>query len=728
MEYLAEGVPAYRIVNSCLQNRYHIEKEIFADPTRDVVLQQIVFRPQSSSTADYKLYALLAPHLGNHGSDNTAWIGEYKGTPLLFAERDGTALALACSNGWLNRSAGFVGFSDGWQDLSRNKQMTWFYERAEHGNIALVGEIPLNALAEPIVLALGFGTNTSEAALRAIASLQDDYEQLRRQYVEEWTEWLGTLLPLGEMCLVGHRDEYIDRFRISAAVLRTHEEKRFPGAMISSLSIPWGFSKGDEDLGGYHLVWPRDLVETAGALIAAGAPEDAHRVLHYLQATQEPDGHWAQNMWLDGRAYWNGVQMDETALPILLVDLAYREGAIDGRELSRLWPMVRRAASYIVCNGPVTQQDRWEEDPGYSPFTLAAEITALLAAAEMAEFTTKNVDPPALIAPYLRETADIWYRNLDRWIYATGTELARQVGVDGYYVRIAPPETSDACSPMDGFVAIKNRPPRSTDQPATTVVSPDALALVRFGLRRADDPRIRNTLKVIDHLLRVELPSGPCWYRYNDDGYGEQQDGSPFDGTGIGRVWPLLTGERAHYELAAGNRLKAESLLGTFGRLASASGLLPEQIWESDDIPQRELFRGKPSGSAMPLVWAQAEYIKLLRSLRDGRLFDMPPHGAQRYLNELHESPHHIWRFNHKCRRLPLGQLLRVEVRTPALVRWTSDAGRTWTESPTTDTQLGIHYADLPTAELRAGSKVGFTFFWLEANHWENDDFAVQCW
>ena len=496
-----------------------------------------------------------------------------------------------------------------------------------------------------------------------------------------------------------------------------------------SLSIPWGFSKGDDDLGGYHLTWPRDLVETASALIAANAPKDARRVLHYLQATQEPDGHWAQNMWLDGRAYWNGVQMDETALPILLVDLAYREGAIDDGELSRLCPMVLRAVSYLVCNGPVTQQDRWEENPGYSPFTLAAEITALLAAAEMvgvAHFDGVHDRSQAACATYLRETADVWYSNLDRWTYATGTELARRVGVDGYYVRIAPPETSDAASPMDGFVAIKNRPPDSTNEPATSVVSPDALALVRFGLRGADDPRIVNTVKVIDHLLRVELSSGPCWYRYNDDGYGEHQDGSPFDGTGIGRVWPLLTGERAHYELAAGNRLEAERLLGTFGRLASASGLLPEQVWESDDLPQHELFRGKPSGSAMPLVWAHAEYIKLLRSLRDGRVFDMPPHGAQRYLIEQHASPYCVWRFNHKCRWSPVGRRLRVEVRSPAVVRWSSDAGRTWTETPTMDTQLGIHYADLPTVDVPVRSTITFSFFWPEANHREGNDFAVE--
>src|SRR5665213_3487519 len=163
----------------------------------------------------------------------------------------------------------------------------------------------------------------------------------------------------------------------------THESKAVPGGLIASLAIPWGFSKGDNDLGGYHLVWPRDMVETAGALLAAGAHEDVRRVLDYLQATQQPDGHWSQNMWLDGSPYWNGIQMDETALPILLVDLALREKALADVDVSQFWPMVQRAAGYLVRNGPVSPEDRWEEDSGYTPFTIGAQIAALLAAADL---------------------------------------------------------------------------------------------------------------------------------------------------------------------------------------------------------------------------------------------------------------------------------------------------------------------------------------------------------
>ncbi len=718
--YLADGVPGYRIVNASRDGRYRIEKEVFADPMRDVLLQRVRLEAAASHPATLRLFALLAPHLGNRGADNTAWFGEYKGIPMLLAERAGvSALALACSRPWRGRSVGYVGFSDGWQDLSRHKQLTWIIERAERGNVALTGEIDFAAGAD-FILALGFGLNPSEAAHRAIASLKDDYERLKAQYIADWQAWHNTLQPLDQSCPLSEHRTGVNHFRVSTTMIRCHEEKRFPGGIIASLSIPWGFSKGDDDLGGYHLTWPRDLVETAGALLAAGAYEDAQRVLHYLQATQEGDGHWPQNMWLDGRPYWNGIQMDEASLPILLVDLAHREKAIDDHELQRLWPMVRKAAAFVVCNGPVTQQDRWEEDPGYSPFTLAAEITGLLVAADIADRQSE-----AGIASFLRETADLWYTNLDHWIYASGTDLASELGIDGYYVRIAPPETSEAFSPMNGFVPIKNRPPGESREPSANIISPDALALVRFGLRRADDPRIVNTIVAIDHLLKVELPQGPCWYRYNHDGYGEHEDGSPFDGTGIGRPWPLLTGERAHYELAGGNRANAESLLETFGAFANETGMLPEQTWDAADIPERELFCGHPAGSAMPLVWAHAEYVKLLRSLRDGRVFDMPMQAERRYVVEGRESNRHEWRFNHKCQHVPRGKTLRIATLAAARIRWSSDHWQTVHDLSTADTTLGLHVADLSTNHLTPGTCIQFTFFWQQQQSWEGTDYDV---
>jgi glucoamylase len=507
-------------------------------------------------------------------------------------------------------------------------------------------------------------------------------------------------------------------YRVSTAVLKTHEAKDFPGGMIASLSIPWGFNKGDDDLGGYHLVWPRDQVETAGGLLAAGDVEGAQRALTFLMATQNADGHWPQNMSLDGTPYWNGVQMDETAFPILLADSLRRLEGLDGLDP---WPMVQRAASYLVCNGPVTQQDRWEEDGGYSPFTLAVEVAALLAAADFADQRGAETE-----ARYLRETADAWNANIEEWTYVTGTDLARRLEIDGYYVRIAPPEVADAASPAGGFVPIKNRPPEQSNAVASLIVSPDALALVRFGLRAADDQRIVNTIKVIDATLRSATQTGPVWHRYNEDGYGEHEDGSPFDGSGIGRGWPLLAGERAHYELARGNREEAERLLGVMAAQASPGGLIPEQVWDAADIPARELFNGRPSGSAMPLVWAHAEYLKLVRSLHDGTVFDMPPQPLRRYQIDKTPSRLALWRFNHKCRTLHRGKTLRIEALARAVLHWTVDAWRTVQDTPTIDSRLGVHFVDLPTAALPAGVRVQFTFFWVEANRWEGEDYCMR--
>ena len=715
IEMLEEGIPAFRLTNTSLDGRYRIEKEIITDPRRDVVLQRTRFVPLVGDFSTYHLYVLLAPHLKNHGAGNNAWVGDYKGVPMLLAERDGNALALACSAPWLARSAGYVGYTDGWQDLSRHHKLTWLSPRADDGNVALTGEIDLRECGGEFTLALGFGGNPAEAGQLARASLLDGFDSALEEYLEGWRSWQKGIPRPGPA----------DRGRsklywTSAAVLRIHEEKRFPGGVVASLSIPWGASKGDDDLGGYHLIWPRDLVEAAGGLLAIGALEDARRVLDYLQITQEADGSWPQNMWLDGTPYWTGIQMDETAFPILLADLARRSGALPDGDIARVWPMVRLAAQFIVNNGPVTQEDRWEEDPGYSPFTLAVEIAALVVAADFAD-----VSGEPGIARYLRETADVWNSSIERWTYDPGSDLAKGVGVEGYYVRIAPVDAAEAASPLQGFVPIKNRPPGASEFPAAHIVSADALALVRFGLRAPDDPRILDTVRVIDSLLKVDLPAGPAWRRYNEDGYGEHADGSPFDGTGIGRAWPLLTGERAHFELAAGRPEVAERLLQTMEAFAGVGGLIPEQVWDGPDIPEIELQLGRPSGSAMPLVWAHAEHLKLCRSLRDGRVFDAPPQTVQRYLVDKVESPHAIWRPNQKSRTVPVGKTLRIELPMPTQIDWTVDAWRSSRETPTRDTGLGVHLADLPTAALPPGTSVEFRFRPLSSGTVEGITYTV---
>jgi glucoamylase len=718
VEPCEDGVPAYRLVNTAEDGSYRIEKHIIVDPERPTVLQETVFTPLTGTLQDYRVHALLAPHLVNAGMGNTGWIGDYKGTRMLFASGSGgMSLALASSAPWGACSAGYVGVSDGWQQLSRGGRLEPEYQRAENGNIALTGEIDFSAgNGGKTLLALAFGPSPEEAGYNALASLQAGFELAAESYVKGWRSWQSELLPLD-----GKDRDGLNNYRVSTAVLAAHRPLGFPGAAVASLSIPWGFSKGDEDLGGYHLVWPRDLVETAGGFLAAGAAKDALAILSYLRTIQEADGHWPQNAWLDGTAYWGGIQMDETALPILLVDALHREGHLSQAALESFAEMILKAITFILRNGPVTGQDRWEEDAGYTPFTLAAEIAALLAAADLLERCGKGE-----AAPFARETADCWNEQIERWLYVRDTQTCSDLGVDGYYVRVAAPDTADAGSPKDGFVPIKNRPPADAEVAEWRVVSPDALALVRFGLRAADDPRIVDTVKVIDATLRHDLPQGPLWHRYTGDGYGEREDGSPFDGTGVGRSWPLLAGERAHYELAAGRRDEALRLLATMEASSGAGGLIPEQIWDGPDLPDRELVHGGPAGSAMPLVWAHAEHIKLLRSLRDDAVFDLPPHGPKRYIEKNTVSPYRSWRFNNKIRSMPGGKRLRIEVLAPARIRWSIDGWRSARDSDTAENAFGIHVLDLPVESQAPGTTVDFTFFWPEAGHWENSDFSIR--
>jgi glucoamylase len=709
------GVPCYQVRSACRSGRYLLESEVWSDPARLVVLVRIKLNVLKGAAADYRLHALVAPHLANHGADNTAWVGDYKGEPGLYAARDGHALCLMSSAGFGARSAGFVGVSDGWQQLQEGGRLRECYQRAGHGNVALVGELPAQ---QEIVLALGFGRNGDEAAIAARASLAEGAATIRERYVRPWQAWHARLRSFPGFPLAA----------TSAMVIKAHESRQIPGALLASLAVPWGFSKGDGDLGGYHLIWPRDMVESAGALAAVGATTEARDALVFLAATQEADGHWPQNMWLDGQAYWQGLQLDETALPILLFDLLAREGALWREDIAsaRFWPMVRKAAAYVVRNGPVTQQDRWEENGGYTPYTLGAAIAALLAAADWAE----RCGEPAL-APTLRETADSWHAQLDDWLYVRDTALARRLGLEGYYVRIRPPG-------RERCVMIRNRSDAAAMAGVDEVISTDALALVRFGLRAADDPRILATIGAIDATLRQDTQRGPCWHRYTGDGYGEHADGSPFDGTGEGRLWPLLTGERAHHALALGRRAEALALCRALEQFASDEGLLPEQCWDADDLPALELLRARPSGSAMPLVWAHAEYLKLARSIQDGRVYDLPPQAAARYLappapglpgadvpGQGLPSLLRCWSFAQPREVLRAGEVLRIGLLAPARVHWSGDGWRTTQDAATRDTGLGWHVLDLPTTGIAPGTSIRFTFYWPESRRWEGNDFEL---
>ncbi|MEM1096706.1 MAG: glycoside hydrolase family 15 protein, partial [Bacteroidota bacterium] len=483
----------------------------------------------------------------------------------------------------------------------------------------------------------------------------------------------------------------------------------------------WGEARSDDDIGGYHLVWTRDMYNSVTGLMAAGNTETARRALVYLACAQNPDGGFHQNFWIDGSPYWTGEQLDGVAFPIMLAWRLHHAGLL--RRFDP-YPMVMKAARYLIANGPITQQERWEENSGYSPSTLASMIAALTCAAAFAQ-ERGNADKAAFIQDY----ADFLEAHIEAWTVTTEGTLVE--GITEHYIRITP-SPDDGHHPHEdpnsGTVTIANREPGSRVHfPTKEVVDAGFLELVRYGIRAPGTPLMENSLKVIDALLKVDFDAGPCWIRYNHDGYGQRPDGGPYHDHsdhhwGLGHAWPLLTGERAHYELAAGRNVDA--LIQALEGFATDTSLLPEQVWMLDDLPGRYMQRGGPTGAAMPLMWAHAEYIKLLRSVRDGAVFDRIAVVADRYLSGDYERPSlEVWALNRRIRHIPAGtETLRLIGEQPFRLHWGAPRETEHT-TMATSTGFGIHYVDLNPRDF-PGDTLIFAYGWIEAGE-QSDVFTV---
>lgn len=670
VELAEPGVPAVTVVHR--HPRFTVTQRIATEPDRDALLIEVAL----SGDPELELYVLLAPHLGGTGHDNRAEVGSYRGRRVLWAEQLPFGLALAAADAQQAdamgpASAGYSGSSDGWQDFAHNGRMAWHYRRAGPGTVALMAALPRHG-----VLALGFAGSREAAATQAVAALSRPFAAAWAAQVARWRAWHAACrLPAGFERLP---TEVQAQLRTSAMVLKTHGDRTFAGAMVASLSVPWG--EVAEERPGYHLVWPRDLVECAGALLALGAEDEARDVLRYLIATQRSDGSWYQNQWLGGAPYWQGVQLDEIAFPVLLAATLAEREALGGVAADA---MVGRALGFIVRNGPVSPQDRWEENSGVNTFTMAVCIAALVAGADFL---------PAAAEAFVLELADYWNARLDDWTSVIGSALDRRHGVPGHYLRVAPAEALADVTALARVQPIKNRE-QDPALPAQEQIGGDFLQLVRYGLRDPDLPLLRGSVTLLDRLLRVELPQGPCWYRYTGDGYGEHGDGRPYDGAGLGHPWPLLTGERGHYELARG--ADALPYLRAMAAMADGAGMLPEQIWEGDPLPERGLRRGGPTGSAMPLAWAHAEFVKLACSTLRGYPIDRPEPLWARY----HKAPPaaHVWFWSPQVpvHSLPAGHRLALALPAPARVHWEFATGESG-ELATVDPGLGVHVARLP--------------------------------
>ncbi len=586
------------------------------DTTRDCVVVQYTLAGEADA-----LYAIVAPHLGV--ATSSAWADE-----SLHARADdgSSALCVVASEPFVRRSVGYVGASDGWQDITEHGAMAWSYDDAPNGNVALTAE-----LAERSgTLAIGFGRLPEGAETLARSSLADGFALVRDRFLECWQRF-DDLLDVPD-------NRWSDAVCRSAAVIACHEDRTFPGASVASLSIPWGNARSD--LGGYHLVWSRDCVQTSLGHLAVGDTAAAHRTLEWLCATQYADGHWAQNYYADGRPYWTALQLDEVALPVVLaaaLDVDVADASVAG--------MVRRAVGFLANHGPSSPQDRWEENAGTNAFTIATIVSALVAARRWLD---------ADEAEYAAQLADYWNERIDDWLYVAGGEFCEGRDIDGYYVRMG----CTADEPTDcGRVAVKNRADGEVE--ADRLVALDFLALVRYGLRRPDDRRIVDTVTLVDDVLAAELPTGVAYYRYNGDGYGERADGSPFDGSGIGRPWPLLAGERGHYAAQAG--ADPARYLDSMAAMAGPGGLLPEQVWDADDVDEYGLERGRPTGSAMPLAWAHAEFAKLATFEARARPIELLPEVADRYLTDEPPAGPWFWRVDAPFRQVPAGRTAIVD-------------------------------------------------------------------
>ena len=708
--YLSKTAPAVGIVNSDPAGRYSITKEIISDPHAPVLLMRVKFAGDDALLRRLKAYALLAPHLDGGGAHNNGHVLDVAGKTVLLAWRNSSALAMAVDCGFANASCGFVGTSDGYQDLTRHFRMEWNYGSATDGNIALTGEINIAENPE-FVLAVGFGSAAHSALTRTMGALNTPFDLQMSRFIEQW-ERVQARVDLAAASQDGGR-----LLKASYGVLLTHEDKTFAGAFIASASIPWGQSKGDSDLGGYHLVWTRDMCQTTTALLAAGRTNSAMRALIYLACTQKTDGGFPQNFWVNGQPYWTGMQMDETAFPILL---AYRLWKLDALGDFDPLPFIERAAGFLVRHAPITQQERWEECAGYSPSTLTVAIAALIGAAEM----VRARHLPEL-ATFLEEQADWLESHMEDWTATNEGVLVP--GIKQHYMRIRPTETGGAepsvrMGPGTEMVTLANRGPgQKYAFEAREIVDGGFLELVRYGVRRPDDPMVVATVKVMDAILKRDLPQGPGFRRYNHDGYGNHHDGSPFDGWGQGSCWPLLTGERAHYELAAGRDIS--SLIKTIEGFCSSGGMLPEQVWDREDLPHCGMRKGRPTGSAMPLVWAHAEYIKLLRSATDKRVFDRIDAVAERYATPRARGTIEVWRLDRQVLRMDGRRRLRVEADEGFELRWSRDGWKTAQTTQATAVDSCGFYAD---AVPGSGDRLDFTLYWPQRGQWQGQNYSVM--
>jgi glucoamylase len=647
----------YRQINTDKSGDYRITKTYVTDSTRSTLLVDVSFK--SLSGKPFQVYALYDPSLDNGGDDDSGAVS----AEALVATDEGIASALTASPKLGKKSTGYKGTSDGWQDLRRDYRMDWSYTSSPDGNVVQTAMLPVDGVENrDLTLSLGFASSANDALEEAQTSLATGFDQAQTEYRAGWQAYLASLEP--PPTSASESGLLRKTYNVSVMALAAHEDKTYRGAYIASPTMPWVWGQGLENpSGAYHLVWSRDLYQIATALLAAGDRAGAERALTYLfERQQKPDGSFPQNSTVDGTEHWPNVQLDEVAFPLVLT---WQLGRNDRATYDK---HVKPAADYIVANGPATPQERWENQGGWSPATIAAEIAGLVCAAKIAQ---ANGDMASAIT--YQNTADTWQQNVEEWTVTTNGPLADHP----YYLRITKSEgdnPADSDNPPDPNAPttykMGDAGPSEIDQ--RLVVDASYLELVRLGVKPAGDPNIVHTLEVVNSKaivgpfstppnepqkrgLRVKTPNGTFWYRYNFDGYGEQRDGEPWDigfpdcdtlpkpclksQDTLGRAWPIFAGERGEYELAREGSAAARSAserLASMAATGNSGYMLPEQVWDDFFPPSGKpnFPLGEGTFSATPLAWTHAQFVRLAWSIEVGHPVEQPQIVYDRYVGE----------------------------------------------------------------------------------------------
>lgn len=596
----------WKQTNTAANGRYTITKTYVADPARSVVLVNTTF--SNLGSVPLYLYAQYSPALGNDGMGNS---GGTDASGDLTASNGSVASAMAASTGFTATSTGYAGTaSDGASLLGANRNLSTSYSGVPSaGHITQTGQVPVAAGGSTsFTLALGFDTSTAAAVSDAAASLSSGFAAAETSFRGGWHNWMGALHP-APASVTGNA-KLLEQYDVSLMEVKADEDKNYPGGFVAAPNTPWGTGVSANSAGqhGYHLVWTRDEFQMASTLLAAGDTADAQDALTYILTYEETSsGYVKQNSWLNGNQVWGGTQLDQVAFPAIL---AYQLGRTD----AATWARIKTLADYLVANGPRTGQERWEENGGYSPSTMAAEIAGLVCAANLATANGDTTDASTYLS-----TADTFQAAVDADTYTT----SGPIGNGSYYVRITPngnPNASDTVNIANGGGSFDQR----------AIVDQGFLELSRLGVKPAGSAQITNSLAAVDATIRTVIPGyGTYFDRYNHDGYGETSTGADYTGAGVGRPWPVLSGERGEYDVQVGNTADAATMLSSMANAANAGYQISEQIWPTTSADG--FTQGQPDNSSTPLMWAMAQYVRLAIDISAGRTVETPAVVAQRY-------------------------------------------------------------------------------------------------